>query len=98
MEDLIKSTHTFTARKTVKSSLDLRGLRYEDASPEIDNYLNDAFYAGLKNVSIIHGFGTGVIRELVQTKLRSSRFVASFRYGGQNEGGNGVTIVTFKEK
>ena len=98
VEDLIKSTHTFTARKTVKSSLDLRGLRYEDASPEIDNYLNDAFYAGLKNVSIIHGFGTGVIRELVQTKLRSSRFVASFRYGGQNEGGNGVTIVTFKEK
>ena len=96
--ELLKSTHTFTARKTVKMSLDLRGLRYEDASPMIDDYLNDAYYAGLKTVSIIHGFGTGVIRELVQTKLRASRFVESFRYGGQNEGGNGATIVTFKQK
>ncbi|MBO4667696.1 MAG: endonuclease MutS2 [Bacilli bacterium] len=96
--ELLKSTHTFSARKTVKTSLDLRGLRYEDASPLIDDYLNDAYYANLKTVSIIHGFGTGVIRELVQTKLRQSRFVASFRYGGQNEGGNGATIVTFKEK
>ena len=97
-QELIKSTHTFTARKTVKMSLDLRGLRYEDASPLIDDYLNDAYYANLKTVSIIHGFGTGVIRELVQTKLRASRYVESFRYGGQNEGGNGATIVTFKEK
>ena len=97
-QDLIKSTHTFTARKTVKMSLDLRGMRYEDASPVIDDYLYDAYYANLKTVSIIHGFGTGVMRELVQTKLRASRFVESFRYGGQNEGGNGVTVVTFKEK
>ena len=96
--DLIKSTHTFSARKTVKMSLDLRGMRYEDASPAIDDYLNDAYYAGLKNVSIIHGFGTGVIRELVQNKVRTSRYVENFRYGGQNEGGNGVTVVTFKEK
>lgn len=96
--ELLKSTHTFTARKTVRASLDLRGMRYEDASPVIDDYLYDAYYANLKTVSIIHGFGTGVIRELVQNKLKTNRFVDSFRYGGQNEGGNGATIVTFKEK
>lgn len=96
VNQIVKTTHTFTARKTVKSSLDLRGMRYEDASPLIDDYLYDAFYAGLSTVSIIHGFGTGVIRELVQSKLKSNRFVESFRYGGQNEGGNGATIATLK--
>lgn len=95
---LIKSTHQFAPRKTVKLSLDLRGMRYEDASELIDDYLYDAFYAGLDQVSIIHGFGTGVIRELVQNKLRSNHNVQSFRYGGQNEGGQGATIVTLKEK
>ena len=95
---LIKSTHQFAPRKTVKLSLDLRGMRYEDASELIDDYLYDAFYAGLNQVSIIHGFGTGVIRELVQNKLRSNHNVQSFRYGGQNEGGQGATIVTLKEK
>ena len=97
-KQLIKTTHQFAPRKTVKLSLDLRGLRYEDADKLIDDYLYDAYYAGLNQVSIIHGFGTGVIRELVQNKLRSNHNVQSFRYGGQNEGGQGATIVTLKEK
>ena len=95
---LIKTTHQFTPKKIVSLSLDLRGMRYEDAQGLIDDYLYDAYYAGLNQVSIIHGFGTGVIRELVQTKLKNNRNVASFRYGGQNEGGQGATIVTLKEK
>ena len=73
-------------------------MRYEDAEGLIDDYLYDAYYAGLNQVSIIHGFGTGVIRELVQNKLRNNHNVASFRYGGQNEGGQGATIITLKEK
>ena len=95
---LVKTSHQFVPRKTVKLSLDLRGMRYEDAEGLIDDYLYDAYYAGLNQVSIIHGFGTGVIRELVQNKLRNNRNVASFRYGGQNEGGQGATIVVLKEK
>ncbi len=95
---LVKTTHQFAPRKTVKLSLDLRGMRYEDAEGLIDDYLYDAYYAGLNQVSIIHGFGTGVIRELVQNKLRNNHNVASFRYGGQNEGGQGATIITLKEK
>lgn len=83
-------------RKTVSSRLDLRGMRYEEAEGLIDSYISDAHYAGLPSVSIIHGFGTGVIRELVQKKLKNNRLVKSFRYGGQNEGGQGATIVFFE--
>ncbi len=83
-------------RKTVSARLDLRGMRYEEAESLIDDYISDAHYAGLKSVSIIHGFGTGVIRELVQKKLRNNRLVTSYRYGGQNEGGQGATIVFFE--
>jgi DNA mismatch repair protein MutS2 len=50
----------------------------------------------IKQASIIHGYGTGVIRELVQKMLKENRNVEAFRYGGQGEGGSGATIVTFK--
>lgn len=83
--------------KSVKMSLDLRGERYEDAAILIDKYLDDAIFAGFKQVSIIHGFGTGVIRELVQKTLKNNKNVESFRYGGNGEGGLGATIVTFKD-
>ena len=49
-----------------------------------------------ENVSIIHGFGTGVIREMVINFLKFSPYVESFRFGGAGEGGQGVTIVTLK--
>ena len=97
MEVPVKKTGNIVApRKTVMASLDLRGMRYEDAEPLIENYLADASFAGLHQVSIIHGFGTGVIRELVQSKLKNNPYVDSYRYGGQNEGGQGVTVVTLK--
>ena len=88
-----KRTLVITPRKVVSSRLDLRGMRYEDAEPLINSYISDASYGGLKSVSIIHGFGTGVIRELVQKKLKTNKLVKSYRYGGQNEGGQGATIV-----
>lgn len=91
-----KKDIVITQRKNVSPRLDLRGMRFEDAEPLIDDYIQDAHYAGLNSVSIIHGFGTGVIRELVQKKLRGHRLVKSYRYGGQNEGGMGATIVEFK--
>lgn len=91
-----KKSNIVIPKKSVKMSLDLRGMRYEDAHIEIDKYLDDALYAGLNQVSIIHGFGTGVIRELVQKTLKNNKNVESFRYGGNGEGGQGVTVVTFK--
>lgn len=84
------------ASKSVKLSLDLRGERYEDAKILLDRYLDDCQLHNIKQATIIHGYGTGVIRELVQKTLKASRYVESFRYGGAGEGGSGATVVTFK--
>lgn len=83
-------------KKNVSSKLDLRGLRYEEAEDLIDKFLDDAIYANLKSVTIIHGFGTGTIRKLVHSKLDRNKFVDEYHYGGQGEGGQGATIVNFK--
>ena len=92
-----KSTSTFIPRKQVSLKLDLRGMRYEEAKDKIDAYLDEAMYAGLHQVTIIHGFGTGTVRKLVQERLKENKNVASFRYGQAGEGGQGATIVEFKE-
>ncbi|MBO4622769.1 MAG: endonuclease MutS2 [Bacilli bacterium] len=92
-----KAQSTFIPRKQVSLKLDLRGMRYEEAKDKIDAYLDEAMYSGLHQVTIIHGFGTGTVRKLVQEKLKANKNVASFRYGGDGEGGQGATIVEFKE-
>lgn len=92
-----KSSVVVQVKKNVKMSLDLRGERYEDALIKLEKYIDDAIYAGLQQVSIIHGFGTGVLREMVQNYLKTNKNVESYRYGGNNEGGQGATIVTLKK-
>ena len=92
-----KPASTFTPRKQVSLKLDLRGMRYEEAKDKIDAYLDEAMYAGLHQVTIVHGFGTGTVRKLVQERLKENKNVASFRYGRDGEGGQGATIVEFKE-
>lgn len=81
--------------KKISSTLDLRGKRYEEASFLIDNFLDDTFFAGLNQVTIIHGFGTGTIRKLVLEKLALNSNVKEHRYGQGGEGGQGVTIINF---
>lgn len=76
--------------------LDLRGERYEDALLKLEKYIDDALLAGYPRVSIIHGKGTGALRQGVQEFLRSHRAVKKFRFGEAGEGGTGVTIVEFK--
>ncbi len=73
--------------------LDLRGKRAGEVEAELDSYLNDAALAGLRQVRIIHGVGTGAVRQVVRDFLRGHPLVKSFRPGGQGEGGDGVTIV-----
>ncbi|MBO7085860.1 MAG: endonuclease MutS2, partial [Bacilli bacterium] len=92
-----KPASTFIPRKQVSLKLDLRGMRYEEAKDKIDAYLDEAMYSGLHQVTIIHGFGTGTFRKLVQERLKENKNVASFRYGQDGEGGQGATIVEFKE-
>ena len=80
--------------ESVSQRLDLRGKRYEEAQHEVDKYLDDAFLAGYKNIEIIHGKGTGALRQAVHEKLENHPHVSSFRLGRQKEGGSGATIVS----
>ncbi|GAX90664.1 endonuclease MutS2 [Effusibacillus lacus] len=76
--------------------LDLRGFTIEEAAYEIDRYLDNAIMAGLAQVSIIHGKGTGALRAGVHEFLRNHPQVRSFRIGEHGEGHTGVTIVSLK--
>jgi DNA mismatch repair protein MutS2 len=73
--------------------LDMRGQRVEEALLRLDKYLDDAFLGGLPFVRIIHGKGTGTLRQAVQQRLRSHPLVKSQRLGEDGEGGTGVTIA-----
>ncbi|MBG9545409.1 endonuclease MutS2 [Cytobacillus firmus] len=80
----------------VSLELDLRGERYENALLRVEKYIDDALLAGYPRVSIIHGKGTGALRQGVQEYLRNHRSVKKIRFGEAGEGGTGVTIVEFK--
>ncbi|MGZ4107293.1 MAG: endonuclease MutS2 [Tumebacillaceae bacterium] len=95
-----KPTRTVVTRKEdpkhVSMELDLRGNNIEEGIIRVDKYIDDAILTGMSVVHIIHGKGTGVLRNGIQEYLKSHRYVKSFRYGGEYEGGNGVTVVTLK--
>jgi DNA mismatch repair protein MutS2 len=81
--------------RTVASSLDLRGARVEEALEVLDRYLDDASLAGLGMATIIHGMGTGALRDAVRDHAAAHPLVKEWRAGGRGEGGDGATIVTF---
>ncbi|WP_110927161.1 endonuclease MutS2 [Bacillus massiliglaciei] len=80
----------------VSLELDLRGERYENALSRVEKYVDDALLAGYPRVSIIHGKGTGALRQGVQEYLKNHRSVKRIRFGEAGEGGTGVTVVEFK--
>lgn len=80
----------------VSPQLDLRGERYENALAELDRYLDAALLANYPQVTIVHGKGTGAIRQGVTEALKKHRSIKSFHYAPPNQGGNGATIVEFK--
>lgn len=73
--------------------LDMRGWRAEEVAPQLDRYLDNAYLAALPWVHIIHGKGMGILKEVVRQQLAGHPLVASYRAGGQGEGGEGVTVV-----
>ncbi len=77
--------------------IDLRGQRVDEVRPRLEKYLDDAFLAGLPHVRIIHGKGTGALRQAVRQQLRHHPLVTSHRPGEQGEGGSGVTIAYLSE-
>lgn len=82
--------------RSVATSIDLRGMDSEEAWYNVDKYLDEAYLGGLKEVSIIHGKGTGVLRKSIADMLKSHPHVKTFRLGAYGEGGNGVTVVELK--
>jgi DNA mismatch repair protein MutS2 len=80
--------------RTVASSLDLRGAKVQEALEVLDRYLDDASLAGLDTATIIHGLGTGALRDAVRDHASGHPLVKSWRAGGRGEGGDGATVVT----
>jgi DNA mismatch repair protein MutS2 len=81
----------------VSPEVDLRGLLAEEAFDVVDKYLDNAYLAGLSQVCLIHGKGTGALRKKISEFLSHHHRVEEFRLGEWNEGGPGVTIVKLKE-
>ena len=80
-------------RYEISQTLDLRGYRVEEALDEVENYLDKASLANLTPVYIIHGHGTGALKQAVRDFLKTSPYVAKFRPGEDAEGGDGVAVV-----
>ena len=79
--------------RPVPTSLSLRGMTVDEAIPILDKYLDEAFVAGLRRVTIVHGKGTGALRKAVHDFLKNHPHVKSYRLGGKGEGETGATIV-----
>ena len=87
---------TLAEREPPALQLDLRGSRVEDALPAIDQYLNDAYLSGLPSVRILHGKGTGALRQAVREQLAHHPLVRAYEGAATKEGGEGVTVATLR--
>ena len=87
---------TFSKAKTISPEINLLGQTADEAVANLDKYLDDAYLSHLHSVRVVHGKGTGVLRDAVQRHLRKLSYVKSFHLGEYGEGDAGVTIVEFK--
>lgn len=97
----IKKTRKVTgmqsrATREVSGELDIRGMASDEAIMELDSYIDNAIVSGLETIRIIHGKGTGVLRQSIQAHLRTHKAIKSYRLGTFGEGENGVTIAELK--
>ena len=82
---------------SISPEINLLGRTVDEALSELDKYLDDAYLAHLPSVRVVHGKGTGALRNAVHNHLKRIKYVKSYRLGEYGEGDAGVTIVTFKE-
>ena len=81
---------------TISPELNLIGMTTDEALPELEKYLDDAYLAHLPSVRIVHGRGTGALKDAVHRRLKKVKYVKEYRLGAFGEGSDGVTVVTFK--
>ena len=91
------STSNVSSKK-VGIDINVIGLNTEEAIREIENYMDKVILQGYDTFTIIHGLGSGILRKNIGEYLKNNRYVASYRSGGQNEGGMGATVVEMKWK
>jgi DNA mismatch repair protein MutS2 len=108
MDDVITVTDASGKKKTVSEyrhtavsracsdEIDLRGMTGDEAWFAVDKYIDDAYMAGFFTVTLVHGKGTGALRQALWTALKKEPRVASFRAGMYGEGDGGVTIIEIK--
>lgn len=86
-----------TKTASVSPTLNVQGESLEDAVMDAEKYLDDVYIAGLEKVTIIHGRGEGILKNVIRSMLRRNKCVASFAPGTYADGGDGVTVVTMKK-
>ncbi|KRL03061.1 endonuclease MutS2 [Liquorilactobacillus capillatus] len=91
-----RSTLKTASQSHVSPRLDLRGQRYEEALTNVDRYVDAAILAGYASVTIVHGKGTGALRQGITAYLTQNPSIKSFKFAPPNAGGNGATVVYFK--
>jgi DNA mismatch repair protein MutS2 len=89
---------SFGKTKTIKTEINLIGMNLDDATDEMNKYIDDAFLAGLKTVHIIHGRGEGILRSGLRAELRKNKHVKSFKSAPYSEGGDGCTVVELVDR
>ena len=87
---------SFGKAQSIHLEVDLRGMTIDEAIAVLDKYLDDAYLAGVPKVTVIHGKGTGALRNACQQYLKRSKLVKSYRLGTYGEGESGVTVVEMK--
>ena len=89
----VKSGGRPKMKKTGHYEVNIIGMRYQEAMDTVDKFIDDAIVLGYPSVRIVHGMGTGVLRNGVRKMLKTNKNVKTFRDGGPNEGGLGATVV-----
>jgi DNA mismatch repair protein MutS2 len=91
------SLPSITEREMPDLQLDLRGKRVEEVLPDVDRYIHDAYMAGMPFVRILHGKGTGALRQAIRDQLAHHPLVRGLAPAAANDGGEGITVVTLAQ-
>ena len=82
--------------RTIDTTVDIRGHRVDEAVIQVDRFIDESLLAGRDTIFVIHGHGTGALKNAVRTHLQAHKAIDKFRAGEQNEGGDGVTVAFLK--